>query len=95
MLPRIMRAGLTTLLLVWVLGGCAVRPSGVADLEYYPQDATAFLQAGTAETWLVAPEVQARLDAGYNSRFFAPWRQQQASLPSTEAFWGVASYGGK
>jgi cell wall-associated NlpC family hydrolase len=90
----VLRFGLLVLLLT-ALGGCAARPTGIADPERYPQNAAAYLQAGTAETLLIAPEAQALLDARYNTRFFAPWRQLRASLPATEAFWGVASYGGK
>jgi cell wall-associated NlpC family hydrolase len=80
---------------VTALGGCAVRPEGIADLVRYPQDATAYLRSGTVETLLVPSDVQTRLDARYNERFFAPWQQQRASIPATDAFWGVTAYGGR
>lgn len=95
MIPFIVRKSLLFGLLLIALGGCAVRPSGVGDLDRYPQDATAYLQVGMAEALLVSPEAQASLDAAYNERFFAPWRQQRASLPAAEAFWGVTSYGNR
>ena len=95
MITFIVRMHLLSGLLLIALGGCAVRPSGVGDLDRFPQDASAYLQAGRAESLLVSPEAQASLDARYNERFFAPWRQQRASLPAAEAFWGVTSYGAR
>lgn len=95
MLPIVVRSCLLGIWLLTVLGGCAARPFGIADLERYPQDAAASLKPGPTGTLLVSSEEQARLDADYNARFFAPWRQQRASLPATEAFYGVATYGGK
>ncbi|MCM2264583.1 MAG: SH3 domain-containing protein [Desulfuromonadales bacterium] len=93
--PVIVLAYLLGISLLVVLGGCAVRLPEVADLARYPQHAAAYVQAGTAERLLVPAEEQARLDAGYNERFFAPWRQQRASLSAEEAFWGVTSYGNR
>lgn len=81
-------------LILAVLAGCAVRPAGIADLERYPQDASRYLPAEAA-TALLPAEAQAGLDARYNARFFASWRQQKASLPAGEAFWGVTSYGNR
>ncbi len=78
--------------LLLTLPGCAVRPTGVTDLERYPQDATRYLPTDAAMP-LLPIEVQAEIDARYNQKFFAPWRQQKASLPAGEAFWGVTSYG--
>jgi cell wall-associated NlpC family hydrolase len=86
---------LTLIVSLFLLAGCAVRPGGIADLERYPQDAAHYLAAGTAEALLVSPETQARLDAAYNERFFAPWQLTQASLSAEEAFWGVTSYGSR
>jgi cell wall-associated NlpC family hydrolase len=86
------------LLLVFLLvlfGGCAPVPPGIADLTRYAQDAKVYLPPDNAELRLVPAEVQRSLDASYNERFFRPWRQTQASLPAAEAFWGVASYGGR
>lgn len=83
---------LLVILVVLTLGGCAARPSGIADLARYPQDAAAYLPPGSEASPLVPPEVQARLDNTYDTRFFAPWQQQRASLPAAEAFWGVAAY---
>lgn len=94
MLTAVRSCLLGTLLLTF-LAGCAVKPSGVADLERFAQDATAYLPAAAAERLLVPPEEQARLDAAYNERFFAPWEQKRASLPAADAFWGVASYGNR
>lgn len=94
-MPALIRSSLLVLLLLAMLGGCAAKPPGIADLDRYPQDATAYLQADTAEALLVPPEAQARLDAEYNERFFAPWRKQRASLPAAEAFAGVADFGGR
>jgi hypothetical protein len=89
------RAWLLAMVLVAVLGGCAAIPPGIADLERYPQDTARYLPAGTAATLLIPPAAQARLDARYNERFFAPWQQQRASIPAAEAFWGVAAFGRK
>ncbi len=85
-----------TFFLSWllVLAGCAAQPAGIADLKRYPQDATRYLSANRAIP-LVPVETQARLDADYNARFFAPWRQERESLTADAAFWGVASYGGR
>jgi hypothetical protein len=94
-LPAGVRSCLVATVLLAGLGGCAVTPPGIADLDRYPQDATRYLQAGAAETLLIPAEVQARLDARYNERFFAPWQQKKASIPAAEAFWGVASFGRK
>lgn len=86
---------LGALLLIALLGGCAVRPpAGIADLERLSQEVAAYLPAAAAEP-LIAPEEQARLDARFDERFFAPWQQTRASLPAAEAFWGVPSYGGR
>jgi cell wall-associated NlpC family hydrolase len=90
-----MRSTLLAILLLVVLTGCAAVPPGIADLARYPQDAMAYLPADTAEVHLMPAEVQAELDASYNRRFFRPWRQERASLPAADAFWGVASYGGR
>ncbi len=94
-LPAAVRLFLLIVLVVTGFCGCSARPAGVADLDRYPQDATAYLPVAGAEARLVAPAVQARLDAEYDERFFAPWRQGQASLPEEKAFWGVASYGNR
>jgi hypothetical protein len=94
-MPADVRSRIFLLLLLIALGGCAARPPGIADLDRYRQDATVYLPAGTAETPLVTPVVQAQLDAKYNERFFAPWRQKKASIPAAEAFWGVASFGAR
>lgn len=94
-MPTVIRTYLLLLLVLTLLAGCAVRPTGIADLERYPQDAAHYLAAGTAETLLVLPEAQARLDAAYNERFFSPWQLTQASLSAEEAFWGVTSYGSR
>ena len=95
-MPTTIRTKLLLISLLLVLGGCAVRPpSGVADLERYPQDAAAYLPADAATVPLVPPDVQARLDVRWNERFFAPWGQKRASLPAADAFWGVASYGSR
>jgi len=91
----VIRTSLLFGLLLSVLVGCSVRPSGIADLERYPQKASHVLESTTAAMALVPAEVQADLDARYNERFFAPWRQQRASLSTEEAFWGVSSYGGR
>jgi len=82
-------------LLLALLGGCAVQPPGVADLDLYPQSAAHYLPADRAEALLVPPEVQAELDASYDERFFRPWRRQTASFPADQAFWGVTAYGGR
>jgi len=95
MLSIVLRSHIPLLLVLATLAGCVAKPAGVADLTRYPQDAAVYLRADTAATQLVPLEVQARLDANYNQRFFAPWRQQRASLPAAEAFWGVSSYGSK
>lgn len=78
-----------------VLGGCLSRPPGLADADRLPQDARHYLRPEAAENPLVAPETQARLDAEYNERFFAPWQRQQASLSAAAAFRGVTEYGGR
>jgi len=95
MMPAVLRTYLLLIALLTLLAGCAGRPAGIADLDRYPQDAAHYLTAAAAQMPLVSPEAQARLDALYNERFFAPWRQQRASLLAEEAFWGVTSYGGK
>jgi hypothetical protein len=80
------------LLALVTVGGCAAIPQGVADLDHFPQDATRYLHPGQGQAPLVVPDAQARLNARYDERFFAPWRQQRASIPAAEAFWGIASY---
>lgn len=95
MMPVVVRSSLLVLLSLTLFVGCVARPAGIADLERYPQDAAHYLAAGTAEAPLVSPEAQARLDATYNERFFAPWQLTQASLATEEAFWGVTSYGSR
>lgn len=95
MLPASPRTTLFLLLMLAVLSGCVGRPTGIADLERIRQDAVAWLPAGAAGTRLVPAATQARLDADYDQRFFAPWRQQRASLTAAEAFWGATSYGGR
>jgi hypothetical protein len=95
LLARGLRTPLTIALLLVALCGCVRLPPGVADPARYPQDAAAYLDADAAQALLVPAEVQARLDADYDARFFAPWRQTRASLPAREAFWGVTSYGGR
>jgi cell wall-associated NlpC family hydrolase len=93
MMPTVVRTCLLLLLLLTVLGGCAARPPGIADPDRFQQDAAAYLPIGTAEERLLSAAAQARLDADFNARFFAPWRQQRASLPAAVAFRGVASFG--
>lgn len=95
MIPAVIRSSFLVLLLLTILGGCAERPQGIADLDRYPQDAAAYLQAAGREALLVPPEAQARLDARYNERFFAPWRQKRASIPAAQAFWAVEELGRK
>lgn len=81
------------ILLVALLAGCAA-PRGVADLRRLTQSATAWLPAA-ADTPLVDAAVQAGLDRNYDERFFRPWTLRAATLPVGEAFWGIASYGGR
>jgi len=94
-MPVIIRSSLLLLVLLTSLAGCITRPAGIADLQLYPQDVMAYLQARDAAVPLIPADLQAQLDARYNERFFAPWQQQRASLPASEAFWGVAVYGGR
>lgn len=94
-MPIFMRPCLLALLLLTVLGGCAVRPQGIADTVNYPQAAAAYLVSGEGAARLIPEAAQERLDAGYNERFFAPWQQRRASLPAAEAFAGVAAYGSR
>ena len=93
-MPIIVRSCLILLLLT-ALGGCAVRPPGIADPDRFLQDAAVYLQPGTAATPLIFPEAQARLDADYNERLFAPWRQPRANLPAEVAFRGVVTFAGR
>ena len=87
------RQAVHALLALSLLAGCAARTGTIADLERYPQDAARALPVSAAP--LVAEAEQARLDARYNERFFAPWEQSRASLPAAEAFWGIRSYDGR
>ena len=82
-------------LLLAALAGCAAKPPGIADLGRYPQDATVYLSNDAAGRRLVPAAVQTELEVNYNERFFRPWRQRRASLPASDAFWGLASYGGR
>jgi len=94
-MPNVIRSCLLLLLLI-LLGGCAVRPPvGVADPDRYPQDARLYLQENTAEARLVTPETQAGLDADYDKRFFAPWELRGASLPASEAFRWATDFGSR
>lgn len=103
------RLGPLALLLACFLlvGGCAkkVCPPGpllpfdawseVRDLQTLPQDPSAYI-ALAQERW-VAPEtavLQAENERSVQ-RFFAPWKQQHSGLTAEQAFWGIASYGGK
>jgi hypothetical protein len=95
MMPIFVRPCFPVLLLLMVLGGCAVRPQGIADTVSYPQSAAAYLSAGMAAARLIPEAAQARIDAGYNEHFFAPWQQRRASLPGAEAFSGVTTYGSR
>jgi hypothetical protein len=76
-----------------LLGGCGGPRAGIADLQRYPQDLTAYLRQETAALPLVPPETQAALNADYDAQFFAPWQTPGATLKAAEAFWGVAAYG--
>lgn len=76
-----------------VLGGCSGSQPGIADLQRYPQDLTAYLRPETAALPLVPPETHAALNADYDARFFAPWHARATTLKAAEVFWGVATYG--
>jgi cell wall-associated NlpC family hydrolase len=82
-------------LLLALLGGCAERRQGIADLNRYPQDAAHYLPAGGAGTPLVSSEAQASLDAEYNRRFFSPWHRKRAQTPAAQAFWAAEEFGDK
>lgn len=94
-LRRTAKLAVPGLLLLVLLGGCAALPPTVTDPDRIPQDAALTLQVGTAGTDLIPREEQARLNADYDRRFFAPWHQQQASLSAEEVFSGVVSFAGK
>ncbi len=82
------------LLLAVLLAGCAAQPQGIADLRNLEQAAAAWLPAA-ADAPLADATVQAGLDRSYDERFFRPWSLKAATLPAGEAFWGIASYGGR
>ena len=78
-----------------ILGGCSGSRPGIADLQCYSQDLTAYLRPETAVLPMVSPETHAALNADYDARFFAPWHAPGATLTAAEVFWGVATYGGE
>ncbi len=88
-------------------GGCAqkLHPPGpllpfdawteVRDLQILPQDPTAYVDAAQ-ERWIAPePAVLQAENERFVERFFSPWKQQRSGLPPEQAFWGIASYGGK
>jgi len=77
------------------LCGCGGTRPGIADLQRYPQDLTAYLRPETADLSLVPQETHAALNADYDARFFAPWHAPAATLTAAEVCWGVAAYGGE
>ncbi|WP_305045145.1 NlpC/P60 family N-terminal domain-containing protein [Geoalkalibacter sp.] len=82
-------------LTILLAAACAPRPDRIADLERYSQVAAAYLDPAGSPPRLVSAAVQQGLDEDFNRRFFAPWRQERASLAAAQAFWGLASYGGR
>jgi hypothetical protein len=91
-----MRLAFISLALVFaILGGCSGSRTGIADLQRYPQDLTAYLRLETEALPLVPQEIHAALNADYDSRFFAPWHARSTTLKAAEVFWGVAVYGGE
>lgn len=82
-------------LTILLMAACAPRPGAIADLERHPQMAAAYLDSARAQVPLVGAATQQGLDEDFNQRFFAPWRQERAGLSAAQAFWGLASYGGR
>ena len=72
---------------------CAPHPPGIVDLERYPQIVAAHLDKATSDTPLLSDAVRQDLDADFDQRLFAPWRQERPRLSAAEAFWGLTSYG--
>jgi NLPC_P60 stabilising domain, N term/SH3 domain (SH3b1 type)/SH3 domain of SH3b2 type/NlpC/P60 family len=75
-----------------LLAACVGGGPGIADLQRYPQRASAYLEPPESDRPLVAAAQQAGLAADYLCRFFAPWNRAAASLNAASAFWGVNSY---
>lgn len=74
------------------LSSCVPAPTGIADLERYPQNAHAYYMPENARQTLLNHNEQIDLAKAYTARFFRPWHQKCPSLPQKKAFWGVATY---
>ena len=75
-----------------LLAGCMAAAPGIADLQTYPQRASAYLRPAAGGGALVAAAEQDALAADYLCRFFEPWDRSAASLDAAWAFWGVSDY---
>jgi hypothetical protein len=92
---RVRLIHLVLALAMGILWGCSGSRPGIADLQRYPQDLTAYLRPETEALPLVSPETHSALNADYDARFFSPWHAPAATLLAAEVFWGVAAYGGE
>ncbi|MHB8091089.1 MAG: NlpC/P60 family N-terminal domain-containing protein [Syntrophales bacterium] len=64
----------------------------IRDLSALSQNPLSYIEAATADQWLLPPEEQARLNREANLTFFNPWRRQQPRHPRETAMWGVRKY---
>ncbi|MBW6487255.1 MAG: SH3 domain-containing protein [Syntrophobacterales bacterium] len=64
----------------------------IRDLSALSQNPLSYMQAATADQWLLPPEEQARLNREANLAFFNPWHRQQPHHSRETATWGVQKY---
>lgn len=73
------------ILTIIILHGCQTLPETIRDERDLTQDHTAYVDEATVEkTFLLSPDVQAKMDADYNTIYFSVWHSPEPAHASVE-----------
>jgi cell wall-associated NlpC family hydrolase len=79
-------------LLAWLATGCAPAPELIRDVRVLDQDAFSLIADSSGDSLLVRPEVSRKMDARFDSLFFACWNAKGVRISRADALWGFRHY---
>jgi len=66
---------------IFLLSGCIKAPETIKDIQDLQQDHMFYIERSASDRAMITPLDQKKIDAYYNTMFFAPWHQTAPSHP--------------